>query len=65
MTRTGSDAGVNVILRRRQASVDEDEVAVAAPGAGQVSKMWNEKVGGGGWTPTDLDATEFGVVSET
>ena len=65
MTRTGSDAGVNVILRRRHSATDYDESAVPAPGAGQVSKMWNEQGAGGAWTPTVLDATEFGVVSET
>lgn len=65
ITRTGSDAGVNLSIRRRQSSTDDDESAVAAPGAGQVSHLWDEKVGGGSWTPTDLDATEFGVLSVT
>ena len=65
MTRTGTDAGVNVIVRRRQGVSDVDEAAVAAPGSGMVSFLWDEKVGGGNWSPTDLDATEFGVVSET
>lgn len=65
ITRTGSDAGVNVSIRRRQSATDDDEAAVAAPGAGQVSHLWDEKVGGGSWTPVDLDATEFGVLSVT
>ena len=63
--RTGTGAGSQITIRRRAASTDYDETAVAAPGAGFVSTLWDQKPGGGNWSATDLDATEFGFVSTT
>ena len=65
MTRTGTDAGANVSVTRRLSSTDYDETAVAAPGAGYVYELWDQKPGGGNWTATDIDNTEFGVLSVT
>lgn len=65
MTRTGTDAGANVSVTRRLSSTDYDEASVAAPGAGYVYELWDQKPGGGNWTATDIDNTEFGVLSVT
>lgn len=65
ITRQGSSAGVNMAVTRRLSAVDYDESTVAAPGDGYVFDLWDEKPGGGDWTSTDLDNTEFGVLSVT
>lgn len=63
--RQGTVAGTQVQITRRLAATDYDEAAVAAPGAGFVFDLWDEKPGGGDWTAADIDATEFGVLSAT
>lgn len=61
--RSGTDAGSNVTVFRRNTAVDYDDAAQAAPGAGNVSGAWDEAPGGGSWTPTNKLATEFGQLS--
>ena len=63
--RQVAGAGVQVQTTRRLASTDYDEGAVSAPVEGFVFEVWDQKPGGGGWTVSDLDATEFGIVSAT
>lgn len=63
--RQGTVAGSQVQITRRLSATDYDEAAVAAPGAGYVFDLWDQKPGGGDWTASDLDSTEFGVVSAT
>lgn len=65
VTRTGTTAGSNIAFRMRQSSTDSDTSDFAAPGDGDVSHIFQTKVGGGTWTPSDLLATEFGVVART
>jgi hypothetical protein len=66
VTRSGSDAGVNLQVSRRYDSTDYDDATVAAPLSGYVFQTWDQRPDGADdWTAAILDGTEFGMESIT
>lgn len=65
--RSGTDAGANMNVRRRDvsAATDYDTADISVPGDGYIREVFPEKPGGGTWTEADFNDTEWGVVSKT
>lgn len=65
--RSGTDAGANMNIRRRDvsAATDYDTADISVPGDGYIYRVFPEKPGGGAWTEADFNDTEWGVVSKT
>lgn len=64
VTRTGTDAGSNLLLIEREGG-SEDSVQVAAPGDGDVYHLFQTAPDGTDWSPVSFDASRFGFVSVT
>ena len=65
--RSDTVAGANMNVRQRDvsATTDYDTADIPVPGDGFIFRTFDQKPGGGDWTVTDFDDTEFGPVSKT
>lgn len=65
MTRTGTDAGVNMEFYQKESALNVDSGTQAAPADGDNTAMFQVQRDGTAWNTADYDNHEFGVVSRT
>lgn len=64
VTRTGTDAGANILLNCREGGT-EDGATMAAPGDGDVQHIFQTASDGSDWSAVSFDASRFGFIAAT